>query len=297
MSRHYRVAVVSDTQVGSLFGLLPPDFTKRAGDRCEQNPGQKYLWRCWLDMCQRFRDLAPDVLVFNGDSVDGAQQAQRGTELCLPLLTDQEDAFVAAMEMLLAACPSRPALYLVQGTEYHEGKAAGHLEHAGRVLNAETYFGLGTGKYSREVLDLDVSGVILNFAHHISVMSGLYRATAPDREAVWSALAGKEGKMPKADALVRSHVHIFVHVEHATKHALITPAWQLQTRFMRKNSVYRMLPDLGYVWLEVEPQAKAQREDPIIVRKWLYDLPPFVTTKARLPEDKNEQSKEAATAV
>ena len=51
------------------------------------------------------------------------------------------------------------------------------------------------------------------------------------------------------------------------------------------------------MWLEVYPAAKARREDPIVVRKRLYDLPPFVTTKAKLPEDKNEQSGETATAV
>ncbi|KKK91292.1 hypothetical protein LCGC14_2714430, partial [marine sediment metagenome] len=111
----YRVAVISDTHVGSLFGLMPPDFINRADGRVDQNAGQKYLWKCWIDMCQRFRDLAPDVIVINGDEVDGSQGAQRGTELCLPLLSDQEDAFVAAAEMLISACPFRPAIYLVQG--------------------------------------------------------------------------------------------------------------------------------------------------------------------------------------
>lgn len=294
----YRVAVVSDTHCGSIFGLMPPDFINRADGRADQNAGQKYLWKCWIDMCQRFRDLAPDVIVFNGDEVDGCQHAQRGTELCLPLMPDQEDAFVAAAEMLISACPFRPAIYLVQGTEYHVGKAGSHVESIGHKLGAEQYFGIGTGKYSREVLDLEMppsSGVVLNFAHHISVMSGLYRATAPDREAVWSALAGKEGKMAKADALIRSHVHIFVHVEHGTKHALINPAWQLQTRFMRRHSVYRMLPDIGYTWMEINPKAKALREDPIVVRKRLYDLPPFVTVQARIT--RGESDGETAAAI
>lgn len=290
----YRVAVVSDNQVGSVFGMMPSDYTSRAGARIEQNAGQKYLWKCWIDMCQRFRNLAPDVLVFNGDEIDGAQPAQHGTELCLPLIPDQEDAFVQAAEMLISSCPSRPAIFITQGTEYHVGKGGSSVESIGQKLGAEQYYGLGTGRYSREVLDLDVDGVVINFAHHISVSTGLYRATAPDREALWSALAGKEGKMPKADALVRSHVHHFVHVEHATKHVLITPCWQLQTRFMRRHSVYRMLPDIGYVWLEVDPIAKQQGEDPIIVRKWLYNLPPYVTVKAKLKE--KSDGNEAPTA-
>jgi hypothetical protein len=122
-------------------------------------------------------------------------------------------------------------------------------------------------------LDLEVDGIILNFLHAISVSQGLYRATALDREGVWSAIAGKEGKAPKADVVVRSHVHYFDHLEYPTKHILVTPCWQLQTRYMRKHSAYRMIPDIGAVILELDPDAKRAREDPITVRKILYPLP------------------------
>jgi hypothetical protein len=44
-----------------------------------------------------------------------------------------------------------------------------------------------------------------------------------------------------------------------------------------------MLPSLGIVWLKIDPEAKRAGEDPIIVRKVLYKLPPFVTIKAKLP--------------
>ncbi|KKL98144.1 hypothetical protein LCGC14_1827390 [marine sediment metagenome] len=278
----YRVAHVGDMHAGSVFGLLSKDFTTRAGHRIEQNAGQAYLHRCWVDMCQRYREVSPDILVVMGDEVDGRQPMQKATELCLPLLSDQRDVAQQYLEMLISACPTRPEIYVIQGTEYHDGKAADDVESLAQVIGAEEYFGLGTGRYSREVLDLEINGVILNFAHHLGGMSGLYRATSPDREALWSALAGKEGKAPKADCLVRGHLHHFVHVEYPTKHILINPCFQLQTRFMRKRSVYRMIPDLGSTWLKIDPKAKERREDPIIVRKLFYDLPPYVTVKAKL---------------
>src|SRR5579885_3594350 len=34
------------------------------------------------------------------------------------------------------------------------------------------------------------------------------------------------------------HVHPGVYVQHPTKHILITPCWQLQTRYMRRLSAY-----------------------------------------------------------
>lgn len=174
--------------------------------------------------------------------------------------------------------------YIAEGfghanTEYHDSRAGREVEAVARAMGGRAYVGAGTGRYSREALDLDVDGVVLNFAHHISASGGLYRATAPDREGVWSALGGKEGKVPRADVVVRSHVHCFTHVEHPSKHVIVTPCWQLQTRFMRRKSYYRMVPDIGAVLLWIDGAAKKKGEDPVVVQKYLYPLPPLKPVK------------------
>jgi hypothetical protein len=174
-----------------------------------------------------------------------------------------------------------PPFYAIQGTEYHDAKGGREAKAFAKELGAVPFSGLGTGKYSRDALDLDIDGVVVNFNHHIGGAGGVYRATAADREGVFSAIAGKDGKMPKADAVFRSHLHYFVHVEHASKHITITPAWQLQTRFMRKLSLYKMLPDIGAIICTVDPEAKKRGEDPIAIRKILYSLPEVKTTKLR----------------
>jgi hypothetical protein len=272
----YRIGVVSDIHTGSVYGLTPPDFETSAGAQIQLNTGQKYLWLCWQDAAKRMGKL--DALVINGDAIDGLQQANAGTELCLPMLEDQSEASYQVIDFLRKQTGD-PKIFVVAGTEYHSQKAAREEEIIAQRLGATRYSGVGTGRYCREVLDLDIEGVVLNFAHGISVASGLYRATPPDREAVWSALAGKVGKAPKAECIIRSHAHNFVHVEHQSKHALITPAWQLQTRYMRKNSVYRMMPDIGYVIIEVDPEQRKIGEDPCHVIKRIYPLPEVKTTK------------------
>jgi hypothetical protein len=259
--------------------MLPPDFQTSDDGAKKQNPGQRYLWECWQYLIKRVAGLPVAAVVVNGDCIDGRQEAQRGTELALPMLEDQTAAAEKCLLTLKAGIKAKPKWYFTQGTEYHDAKAGREVEVLARALGATPYSGLGTGRYCREVLDLEIDGVVCNFAHGISCSGGLYRATAPDREAVWSALAGKEGKMPKADALVRSHAHYFVHLEHQTKHAAICPAWQLQTRFMRKNSVYRMLPDIGAILLWIDGEAKARREDGVFVEKILFELPKIGTTK------------------
>lgn len=276
------VLVVSDLHCGSIFGMLPPNFLSSADVVVNQNPLQKYTWDCWVDLCKRVGDI-PEIcaVVVNGDAVDGGQRMQNGSELCLPLIADQASAAYECLRFLKDHVKPKVPFYFVQGTEYHDAKAGRELETVAERLGAKPYGSLvnGTGKFSREFLDLEIDGVVLNFAHGIGVAGGFYRATAVDREGIWSALAGKEGKAPKADAVIRSHCHFFVHVEHASKHIAITPCWQLQTRYMRKNSVYRMMPDLGAMIIWLDGDLKKRGEDPIVVRKVMYSLPPIRSTK------------------
>ena len=134
-------------------------------------------------------------------------------------------------------------------------------------------------------LDLDVDGTVLNFAHHLGGGSGFTRSGSLDAEALWCQITSSKGESVAADLIVRSHLHFFMHVEHVNRHALLCPCWQLQTRFMRKNSVYRMLPDIGVVVLELDPKAKQAREDPIVVRKILYGLPVVEPKKSAVVGD------------
>jgi hypothetical protein len=271
-----RIGVVSDLHCGSIFGLLPPDFRSANEAVIKQNPGQAYLWECWLHAAKWMG--AVDALVINGDIIDGPQPAQRAKECCLTMMQDQGRAAKETVDPLIKETKPNK-IYVIQGSEYHDDKSGEAAEGFAEAVGACAYSGLGTGRFSREVLDLEIDGVIINFAHGISTSVGFYRATALDREGIFSALAGKEAKMPKADCVIRSHAHNFVHVEHESKHIAISPCWQLQTRFMRKNSVYRMLPSIGSLLIEIDSDAKRNDEDPITIRKKVYKLPKVRTVK------------------
>lgn len=275
-----RIAVVGDGHSGSIYGLHPPNFVSIDDRDIPQNAGQRYTWECWKDYWGKAKERKVDIIIYNGDAIDGKQQAQHATECNLSGLVDQKNAAIACLEYAKKQCP-QARWYFVQGTEYHEGKGAEALEDIASAIGGTAYRGAGPGRLTREVLDLDVEGVLLNFAHHISPTSGFYRATSADREGQWSAMSAKDaGKgVPKADGLFRNHVHYFVHVEHASKHIVVVPCWQLQTRFMRKNSVYRMLPDIGGVFATVDGRKKEHGEDPLLIEKELYKLPPAPVTK------------------
>lgn len=276
-----RGAVVSDIHAGSIYGILPPDFETFEGVFKLPNAGQDYLWSCWQDFTQRVANYDPDFIIVNGDMVDGPQRKNHGAELSLAAWQDQKDAAIAALLVLHNRVRPECRWYFTQGTPYHVGNFGAAEEAIAEALGGQRYFSLGTGKLCREVLWLDVDGVIIEAAHHISASTGFYRLTALDREGQWSAMSAKDATMgvPKADLLIRSHVHYFGLAEHASKMIVTTPCWQLQTRFMRKSSVHRMHPNIGGLLIEVDGSAKKKGEAPCRVTKELYDLPPIKTTK------------------
>jgi predicted phosphodiesterase len=251
--------------------MLPPDFQSSTGHTIKQTRGQAYTWECWLDMIAWATKESIHAVVIVGDVVDGKQFKSHGSELCLPLIVDQEEASEAILTPLLSAtkCP----VYFVKGTFYHDDEAGRSVDNVAKALKGTIYEGLGSGTYAKSVLDLNVDGVICDFSHGISVSGGLYRAVAIDREGLWSKLASKEDETPEADVIVRGHAHYFIHTEHTSTHSLILPAWQLQTDFMRKNSRYRMIPDIGAVILKIDGDAKKRGDDPCQVRKRIYRLP------------------------
>lgn len=275
-----RIVVVSDLHAGSMYGMLPPGFRTFEGVQRPQNPGQVYLWQCWLDFVGRALKFKPDAVIVNGDLVDGSQRANRGSELALPAWKDQRDAAIGVLKELKKRA-SAAKWYFTQGTPYHVGNFGAAEEDIAAALGGEEYFSVGTGKLCRETLWLETEGVIIEAAHHISVSTGFYRLTALDREMQWSAISGKDSTkgVPKADLIVRSHVHYFSLGEHASKIGVTTPCWQLQTRYMRKHSVHRLHPDVGGLLIEIDGEAKKRGEPPCHVLKELYSLPPVGTTK------------------
>lgn len=270
--------VVSDIHAGSFYGLHPPSFYDHLGTYIPLNTGQQFLWDCWLDLCARVKWADPDFLIVNGDVVEGPQSKEHGASVRLPSPDDQVKAAISVLQPLIHSLPNKCKTYFTQGTPYHVGNWNSAEEAVAREMGATKYESVGVGDYCREVLWLEVEGCILEAAHHISGGTGFYRATAMDRELQWSAMSGKDASkgVPKVALTIRSHVHNYNDVGHATKQGFTTPCWQLQTRHARKASVHRLHPDIGGVFIWVDGTKKGKR--PCRFEPEIYDLPPVSVT-------------------
>jgi len=271
------ILVVGDLHVGSIYGMLPPDFVSSDGAEKPQNDGQKYLWDCWQDMKTKAAKFSIDSVVVNGDLIEGKQAKQKASELTLVAPNDQESAAVFVLRDLrnwLEKNTRRTVpFFIVQGTEYHEGRGAEELESIAGRIQGETIKSNFSGRHCKEVLDLDIGGTVLNFAHHLGGGSGFTRSGSLDAEALWCQVTSSKGQAIAADLIVRSHLHYYMHVEHVNRHAFLCPCWQLQTRFARHRSAYKLIPDIGALIFHINPEGKKHGIDPIAFTKLLYRLP------------------------
>lgn len=271
-----RGIVIGDLHAGSSYGMLPPSFMTYDGTVKLQNASQEYLWRCWDDFTWRASKYAPDVIIVNGDCIEGPQKKANGFEVTLPSMNDQVQACVETLKLLKARCPNAK-WYFTAGTPYHVGEWHQAEETVAILLGGEAYPSVGVGKHCREVLWLKMDGVIIEVTHHPTGSStGFYRMTTLDRDGQWSAMAAKDASkgIPKADVLFRSHLHFFGIAEHASKVICQVPCWKLGDRHSRKMGLHRFIPDIGGVFFEVDGEAKTHGEKPVQIHRELYSLPP-----------------------
>lgn len=262
-----RVVVVSDTHNGSFYGLLPPEFITYEGVPKLQNAGQEFLWECWLHFVNCVEEFSPHAVILNGDIIDGPQRKQHGAELSLPDARDQRRAAIATLKVLRSVT-RKAKWYATQGTPYHVGHFGDAEEDIAEAMGCTPYPSVGAGNLCREVLRLDVDGVILEAAHHIG-FAPVNRSMPLERElrAAWAE---------PADLMIRSHVHYHKMVDNR---AVTTPCWQLQTRFGRKSSVHHVKPSIGGTYIRIDPSAKKRGHTPCQVDWELYQTPALPVVK------------------
>ena len=235
------ILILSDMHVGSLWGLWPPDFEAddpRGDNRLKfiQNATQKKLWQHWKSMVAK---VDPEIIIFNGDLIDGQQRRSIGREV----VTSRIEMQVGACIDIINTLPKVP-MYFTQGTDYHEmpdGSAAEY--YIARELGAE--FG--------DDLLIDECGIRMHVGHPISVSTSTwqYRTTPLARDLLLLALNTAEDKYGKVDVAIRSHAHYFCACSFSSQLGLITPCWQTRTPYAVKKNMITP-PDIGYVQLHIE---------------------------------------------
>jgi len=236
--RRKRVVVISDLHCGHQIGLTPtgfdPDERPARGARLWDQ--RREIWNWFTNKISRVGKI--DVLIVNGDAVDGKGPASGGTEQLYIDRNDQVEMAASVINYIGAR-----KVLMSYGTSYHTGKQEDWEDAVAREVGAEKIGGED---------NVEINGKIINYRHHISRSSVPHgRFTAIAKEQLWNGLWAERGEYPKADIIIRSHVHYHVYCGSSGWLAMTTPGLQ---GYGSKYGGRRMsgTVDIGFVTITIE---------------------------------------------
>jgi len=230
-----RVIPISDLHCGHRVGLTPPKYRPK-------NPTTKWdkiqaeLWGEYTKLIETYSPV--DVLIVNGDSIDGKGDRSGGTEL---LVTDRFQQCAMAAEVIKMWKAKH--IVMTYGTAYHTGQSEDLEDAIAKEVKAEK---IGGHEW------IDVNGVVFDVKHFVGSSSVPYgKGTPISKERLNNYLWSEHDEQPKADVIIRSHIHEFNYIGQSNWLALTTPALQGQgSKFgSRKCSGH---VDWGIVYFDVE---------------------------------------------
>jgi hypothetical protein len=202
-----KILVLSDLHCGHNVGLTPVLWQKQPSKYYDE---QKYLYDFYKNRIEQIGKV--DVTIVNGDAIDGRGELTGGTE---QISTDRKEQVEMAYECLkIIDCKK---FYFTYGSPYHVGRE-------------EDWEALLADKFNAPIkshLFLKVGNFTFDIKHKINssiIPHGRYTAIARDK--LWNSIWAEYDGQPKADILIRSHVHYFNYCGDERHLNIITPALQ-----------------------------------------------------------------------
>jgi hypothetical protein len=210
-----RIVIISDTQCGHRAGLTPPGWQTAldSGDRERQNFAISQRV-CWDWFAEKIDSLRPIHHVFlTGDAIDGKGIRSGGTEQ-IELDRSKQAEMAAQIINFIGA----EHIVLTYGTPYHTGTEEDYELQIAKLVKADK---IGGHEW------VQVEDVIFDLKHKVGnsqIPHGRFTPIA--REALWNLVWSYKGGQPRAQVLIRSHVHHYDFCGDADVLAMTTPALQ-----------------------------------------------------------------------
>jgi hypothetical protein len=241
-----RLVILSDFHCGHRAGLTPPKYQSAI-------PGEKYLrvqdecWKTfawWMDRLKK--EHPPDILIVNGDAIDGKGFRSGSNEL----ITSDRIKQAAMAAEVIDYCSAKKVL-LTRGTPYHTGVNEDFENCVVDKLNL-------TGKCIEDHAWLDINGVIFSIRHFVSSSSIPHgRFTALARDKLWNTIWHNEHELqPNARYIIRSHVHYCIFCgEGVAWKAITTPALQAPATKFGATRCSNLI-HFGFIYFDIYPNGE-----------------------------------------
>ena len=208
-----KVVLLGDPHCGSVYGITPPEEWKASKYRKLQEES----WEKYLGLTKQWP--APDVLIANGDLIEGNQSRQGGAELVTADRSVQCDMALRAIEIWK---PKK--VFLTYGTAYHVGEKAEDFERG--IMERLNDRGISTVIEGH--LFLNIEGKIFDIRHKVGTSSIPHgRGTPLLRAMMWALCKEAKQTAPHVDILIRSHAHYYLDIKTSGPRAIILPGLQI----------------------------------------------------------------------
>jgi len=234
----FRAGIISDMHVGENTGLFPDKFVKDSGQTVLGSKLQRILYNQWKRVIAQFNHYKVDMIFNVGDTLGGQNPIEAGGHV---LFAEMDDQKRCAEQLLREVIGNRPN-YHFSGTAYHETRTGLHSYHEeiandlnGEFLGPHAYLEFECPTRTRRI-----------FVAHEAPMGLVYPATLMSRDISWALMSEARGDTLPVDAIVRAHIHKWLHVDHDGKHAVQLPCWLAHTPYKQTIRYYfKMQPTIG----------------------------------------------------
>jgi len=239
-----RMVVVSDFHSGHEYGLTPPDWWWRddAGSDRIRKAGrfQRRLWEFYTKAIDSLKPI--DILIVNGDAIEGKGERSGGMELITP---DRHEQVRMAREIIDYA--SATVVRLLYGTRYHVGK-----DEDFESLLRDSIHCTDVQSHEHHFFTVNERGV--DVKHKVSSSTVPHgRMTSIARAHLWNVIWNSEHeRQPRADIIIRSHVHYHQFCGGTSWLAITTPALCYNSSFGKRDC--EGVVDVGLVCFDFDEE-------------------------------------------
>jgi hypothetical protein len=185
-----RMLIISDLHCGHRVGLTPEKYWS---DLCGEQyyKIQQETWKKYTEIIKSLGKV--DILICNGDAIDGKGRRSAGTENIANAMNTQIEM---AVECIRAVQTKK--ILMTYGTTYHTGEEDCELIIANEV-----------GADIRSHQFFEVNGVKFDVRHKPTGGNKLphTKPAATGRDWLSNLIWSLDGEQPRADVTIRSHVH------------------------------------------------------------------------------------------
>ncbi len=235
-----------DFHIGNRGSLMTHEVIRNADipskkEIVEPTNTQKEIIKIYENLCDQYHK--PDLLILNGDLVDGKNYKDSGLGLWSSDVAEQAEVFAELISWL------KPRKIVgTSGSPYHSERNP--CMDAIAIKKCRTLGGK-KGIFRQGYVSANINGCRIHAMHKTTVSKSTwqYRATPIARSMVLAELA--KDTYGHYNIILKSHVHWFAYVGFSSYLGMVLPCWKAFDPFGDTNIEFND-PAVGYAIFEIE---------------------------------------------